>query len=58
MKSELGKIMNTLKYALPFAATAFFAQEMKGQQQIFPQGVINPFSEFKQQNRNPNSASL
>jgi hypothetical protein len=41
-KKKLKSLENTLKYALPFAATAFFAQELKGQM-LLPSGVINPF---------------
>ncbi len=36
----------TLKYAIPFAATAFIAQEAKGQQLVTPSGVINPFISY------------
>ena len=36
----------TVKYAVPFVATAFIAQEAKGQQLVNPSGVINPFISY------------
>ena len=39
----LKKMLGTVKYAIPFVATAFIAQEAKGQVFVYPSGVLNPF---------------
>jgi Secretion system C-terminal sorting domain len=43
MNRKFKEILHTAKYALPFAATAFFMQNIKGQDILYPTGVINPF---------------
>ncbi len=43
MRSRIGNTIDTLKYAIPFTAMAFIAQEAKGQDWFPPSGVINPF---------------
>ena len=39
----LKKMLDTVKYTIPFVATAFIAQEAKGQDIVWPSGVLNPF---------------
>lgn len=43
LRSRLENIVSTVKYAIPFTAMAFIAQEAKGQNIVYPSGVINPF---------------